>query len=187
MNLHSKIKKSRFILSCIFLSGYTAYTVYAVYYYRNFGNQLSIVLLTLISVAFVLSAIITFVSYRINLKDAPRPKVHRFLKMAKYLVQLISSAISLSLVISAVQNMNLFSLIIAGLSIPFLLWGLLVNVLAEYLERRFASLFRTKEFVRETPVDSEGNTIDLTNIIANVDGGASMRRMIAQKEKPPRH
>ena len=64
----------------IFLTGYTAYTVYAVYYYRTFANALSIVLLVLIGIAFGLSAFITFTSYRINLKDRPRPLVLRFIK-----------------------------------------------------------------------------------------------------------
>ena len=54
MSLRSTLNISRFVISCLFLTGYTAYTVYAVYYYRTFGNALSIVLLALIVASFVL-------------------------------------------------------------------------------------------------------------------------------------
>ena len=140
MSFSSKLKKSRFILSCIFLTGYTAYTVYAIYYYRTFANTLSIILLTLIGVAFGLSAFITFTSYRINLKP------------------------------------NLFSLIIAAISIPVLLWGLLVNVLAEFIDHIFAGGFGRRYFVPTLPRDANGNIIDLTEVIAKVDGAARQRK-----------
>ena len=39
MNISKRLKLSRFILSCIFLSGYAAYTVYAIYYYRNYEDS----------------------------------------------------------------------------------------------------------------------------------------------------
>ena len=176
MSFTSKLKKSRFILSCIFLTGYTAYTVYAVYYYRTFANALSIVLLVLIGIAFGLSAFITFTSYRINLKDRPRPLVLRFIKMTKYFIQLVTSAISLGLVLSAVHEPNLFSLIIAAISIPFLLWGLLVNVLAEFIDHIFAGGFGRRYFVPTLPRDANGNIIDLTELIAKVDGAARQRK-----------
>lgn len=183
MGFRAKIKKSRFILSCVFLTGYTAYTVYAVYYYRTFGNALSIALLSLIVTSFVLSATITFLSYRINLKDAPRPKLHRFIKMAKYITQLASTAISLSLVISAVHDTNVFSLIMAAISIPFLLWGLFVNVIVEYFDRKFAKGFGKKVFIPSRPLDDEGNELDLTSAISKMDGTASIKKA----KKKPRH
>lgn len=183
MGFRAKIKKSRFILSCVFLTGYTAYTVYAVYYYRTFGNALSIALLSLIVTSFVLSATITFLSYRINLKDAPRPKLHRFIKMAKYITQLASTAISLSLVISAVHDTNVFSLIMAAISIPFLLWGLFVNVIVEYFDRKFAKGFGKKVFIPARPLDDEGNELDLTSAISKMDGTVSVKKT----KKKPRH
>ena len=41
MSLKEKIKRSRFVLSCIFFAGYAAYAVYAAYYYRTFRNALA--------------------------------------------------------------------------------------------------------------------------------------------------
>lgn len=183
MGLKAKIKKSRFILSCIFLAGYTAYAVYAVYYYRTFGNALSIVLLALIATAVALSATITFLSYRINLKDAPRPKLHRFIKMAKYTAQLASTAISLVLVLSAVHSTNAFSLAMASISVPFLLWGLFVNVLVEYFDRKFAKGFGRKVFIPVPPQDEEGCPLDLSAAIAKVDGVSAARRAIKIKKR----
>lgn len=187
MSFSSKLKKSRFILSCIFLTGYTAYTVYAVYYYRTFANALSIILLVLIGVAFGLSAFITFTSYRINLKDRPRPLVLRFIKMTKYFIQLVTSAISLALVLSAVHEPSLFSLIIAAISIPFLLWGLLVNVLAEFVDRIFAGGFGRRYFVPVVPQDANGRPIDLTKVIANVDGAARQRKALERAARKKQH
>ena len=73
MSFRKKIKKSRFVLSCIFLCGYTLYTVYAVYYYLTIRNALSVVLLCLIAFALALSVFVTAVSYRINLMESPAP------------------------------------------------------------------------------------------------------------------
>ena len=137
MSLKEKIKRSRFALSCIFFAGYAAYAVYAAYYYRTFRNALSIALLALIAATFALTATVTFVSYRINLKNKPRPRLHRFIKIAKYISQLLSSAVTIGLLVTAVRNTNAFSLVIAVITIPFLLIGLFVNVLAEYFERRY--------------------------------------------------
>ena len=169
------------MISCVFLTGYTAYTVYAVYYYRTFANALSIALLVLIGVAFGLSAFITFTSYRINLKDRPRPLALRFIKMTKYFIQLVTSAISLALVLSAVHEPSLFSLIIAAISIPFLLWGLLVNVLAEFIDHIFANGFGRRYFVPSIPLDANGRPIDITAAIAQVDGAARYRKLMEQK------
>lgn len=181
MSFTQKLKISRFVVSCVFLTGYTAYTAYAVYYYRTFGNALSIALLVLIGVAFGLSAFITFTSYRINLKDRPRPLALRFIKMTKYFIQLVTSAISLALVLSAVHEPSLFSLIIAAISIPFLLWGLLVNVLAEFIDHIFAKGFGRRVFIPSVPTDASGQPIDLTAAIRKVDGAARYRKWMEQK------
>lgn len=97
-------------------------------------------------------------SYRINLMDKPRPALLRFVKMTKYAAQLTCSLVSLGFVLSAVQNFNPFSLIMAVISIPFLIWSIFVNVLAEYFERKFARGFGKKpisaispKIPRETP------------------------------------
>ncbi len=169
MNFRKKIKVSKFILSCIFLTGYAAYAVYALYYYLTFRSALGIALLCLIGVALTLSFVITFLSYRINLREAPRPKLHRFIKMAKYLVQLVCSAIALGFVFSAVHVTNVFSLIMASISIPFLIWSFFVNVIVEYFERKFASGFGKKVFVPQTPKDEEGNALDLSEVISQTN------------------
>ena len=170
MNFQIKIRKSRFILSCIFLTGYTAYTVYALYYYLTERSALGIVLLCLIGTAFVLSLIITFASYRINLKNKPRPKLHRFIKMAKYFVQIICSAISIGFVLSAVHSETTFSLIMAIVSLPFLVWSLFVNVIVEVYERKISKAFQRRKFIAVVPRDSVGEPIDVDRAIAEADG-----------------
>ena len=159
MNFQIKIRKSRFILSCIFLTGYTAYTVYALYYYLTERSALGIVLL-----------IITFASYRINLKNKPRPKLHRFIKMAKYFVQIICSAISIGFVLSAVHSETTFSLIMAIVSLPFLVWSLFVNVIVEVYERKISKAFQRRKFIAVVPRDSVGEPIDVDRAIAEADG-----------------
>ena len=183
MSFRKKIKKSRFVLSCIFLCGYTLYTVYAVYYYLTIRNALSVVLLCLIAFALALSVFVTAVSYRINLMDKPRPALLRFVKMTKYAAQLACSLVSLGFVLSAVQNFNPFSLIMAVISIPFLLWSIFVNVVAEYFERKFARGFGKKTYVCEPPKDSDGNPVDLSRTIARFDGAEKLRKMQKQAEK----
>ena len=183
MSFRKKIKKSRFVLSCIFLCGYALYTVYAVYYYLTIRNALSVVLLCLIAFALALSVFVTAVSYRINLMDKPRPALLRFVKMTKYAAQLACSLVSLGFVLSAVQNFNPFSLIMAVISIPFLLWNIFVNVVAEYFERKFARGFGKKTYVCEPPKDSDGNPVDLSRTIARFDGAEKLRKMQKQAEK----
>lgn len=170
MDFKNKIRKSRFVLSCIFLAGYAAYTVYALYYYLNWHSALGIVLLCLIGTALLLSATVTFISYRINLKNAPRPKLHRFIKMAKYAVQLISSGISVGFVLSAVHSETTFSLVMAIVSVPFLLWSLFVNVIAELFDRKISPSLARRRFVPMTPRSDTGEEIDLDRAIAAADG-----------------
>lgn len=183
MSFKKKIKTSKFIFSLIFLIGYAAYSAYAVYYYLTYRSALGIVLLCLIGVALALSVFVTFLSYRINLKNAPRPKLHRFIKMAKYFVQLVCSVTALGMVLSAVQNTNAFSLVMACISIPFLLWSLCVNLLAEYFERKFAAGFGKRVFVRVPAKDEEGNELDLEKTIAAVDGRRAADAFRPQKPR----
>ena len=96
---------------------------------------------------------------------------------------MVTSAISLGLVLSAVHEPSLFSLIIAAISIPFLLWGLLVNVLAEFVDRIFAGGFGRRYFVPTLPRDANGNIIDLTEVIAKVDGAARQRKELAKSTR----
>ena len=183
MGFKTKIKKSRFILSCIFLTGYAAYTAYALYYYLKFGTVLGILLLCLIGVALALSAVVTFLSYRINLKDAPRPKLHRFIKIAKYSIQLLCSAISLGFILSAVHTANLFSLIMVCVSFPFLLWSIFVNLVVEFFEHKFAGGFG-KQFYLPRRKDDDGNEIDMREVIRNVDATrSSVRRKTARERR----
>lgn len=184
MSLKKRIKVSRFILSCIFLAGYAAYTVYAIYYYRNYeDSRIGTILLCLIGSALALNVIITFVSYRINLMDKPRPKIHRFLKMAKYTFQLVGSAITVFTVVSTVQNLNVFSLIMSMLSIPFLLWSLFVNVLAELFDR-MRQKFGRRVYVAQEIKDGEGNALRVDDVIARVDAKENiLRQSIRPKDK----
>ena len=170
MGFKHKIRKSRFVLSCIFLTGYAAYAVYALYYYLNWHSALGVVLLCLIGTALLLSATVTFISYRINLKNAPRPKLHRFIKMAKYAVQLICSGISVGFVLSAVHSETTFSLVMAIISVPFLLWSLFVNVIAEFYDRKISPTLARRRYVPMTPRSDTGEEIDLDRAIAGADG-----------------
>ena len=179
-----RVKISRFVLSCIFLLGYAAYTVYAVYYYTRYeDSKIGTILLCLIGAALALNIFITIVSYRINLMDKPRPKLHRFIKMAKYLAQLASTAISLSLVLSAVHDTNVFSLIMAAVSVPFLIWGFFVNVIVEYFDRKFIRGFGKKVYIPAKPLDDEGNEIDMTRAIAEIDGVSAAKKAAGKNSR----
>ena len=132
MDLKKKIRISKFFISLGFSVGYAAYFAYSLYYYLTYRSGLGIALLCLIALALALSIVVTAVSYRINLKGARRPRAHRFVKIAKYSVQLLCSGLALAIVLSAVRNANAFSVIMACISIPFLLLSVCVNILAEY-------------------------------------------------------
>lgn len=182
MNVLRRIKLSRFILSCLFLTGYAAYTVYAVYYYRNYeDSRISTTLLCLVCAALALNIVITFVSYRINLKDKKRPKIHRFLKMAKYLCQLLASAITIALVFSAVENTSVFSLIMSAISVPFLIWSLFVNVIAELFDYTVRS-FGKKEYFQPPLKNEDGETVDVRTVISNVDATQNVIRQMSKKD-----
>lgn len=184
MSLMKRIKLSRFILSCIFLTGYSAYTVYAIYYYTHFeDSRIGTVLLCLIGAALALSVFITIVSYRINMMDKPRPKLHRFIKMAKYTFQLVASAITIFLVISTVQNTSVFSLIMSAISVPFLVWSLFVNVLAELFDYTFRG-FGKRVFEPQEVKNDEGETVDVRMLISNIDGTENTRAQMSKKKKP---
>ena len=187
MNFSQRLRLSRFILSCVFLTGYTAYTVYAVYYYTRFeDSRIGGTLLGLIGAALALSVFITIVSYRINLMDKARPKLHRFVKMTKYLLQLIASAITIFLVISTVQNTSVFSLIMSAISIPFLIWSFFVNVFAELLEHALGG-FGKKVYIRTPPVDEEGSPEDVRALIRSIDGHAHALEQMKKKQEPPKN
>ena len=181
MSFMKRVKISRFVLSCIFLLGYAAYTVYAVYYYTRYeDSKIGTILLCLIGAALALNIFITIVSYRINLMDKPRPKLHRFVKMTKYTFQLVASAITVFLVISTVQNTNVLSLIMACVSIPFLIWSLYVNVFAELFDR-FTAKFGKRHFEPQPVVNDEGETTDARTVISNIDGVQNVLRQMHKK------
>ena len=183
MSFMKRVKISRFVLSCIFLLGYAAYTVYAVYYYTRYeDSKIGTILLCLIGAALALNIFITIVSYRINLMDKPRPKLHRFVKMTKYTFQLVASAITVFLVISTVQNTNVFSIIMSFVSVPFLLWSLFVNVLAELFDHTFRG-FGKKVYEPQELCNEEGERVDVRAAISNVDGAQNTRRQMSKKKK----
>lgn len=166
MSFKKRIRRSKFIISLIFCIGYAAYFAYALYFYLTYRTGLGIALLCLIAVALALSVVVTAVSYRVNLKGAKKPRVHRFIKIAKYSVQLLCSGFALALVLSAVYSANVFSVIMACVSIPFLLLSLCVNVLAEYLQRKLAHGYGRRVFEPVAPKDEEGEPLDLNEAIS---------------------
>lgn len=164
MSFKKRFKKSKFIIACIYLAFYSAYATYAIIYYTSHRNWIGILLMTLISIALALSAVTTFLSYRVNLlNEKPSPFRH-FLKIAKYTAQLISSLITIFLVLSAVQNTNTFSLIMAIISIPTLVFSILVNVFANLWERKIKNGFGKKRFIPQPLLDDEGNELQLAEI-----------------------
>ena len=183
LSLRRKLKKSKFALSLLGFVGYALYTVYAVYYYLSSENALGIVLLCLIGVAFSLSVALILISYRVNLMEKPRPALLRFMKMAKYAVQLLCSLTSLGMLLTAVQNFNAFSLIMALISIPFLLWSIAVNILAEFLERKLKKGFGRRVYVREQPENEAGDPVDIDSVIKSVDGAQKLRRERERTER----
>lgn len=183
LSLRRKLKKSKFALSLLGFVGYALYTVYAVYYYLSSENALGIVLLCLIGVAFSLSVALILISYRVNLMEKPRPALLRFMKMAKYAVQLLCSLTSLGMLLTAVQNFNAFSLIMALISIPFLLWSIAVNILAEFLERKLKKGFGRRVYVREQPENEAGEPVDIDSVIKSVDGAQKLRRERERTER----
>ena len=183
LSLRQKLKKSKFALSLLGFVGYALYTVYAVYYYLSSENALGIVLLCLIGVAFSLSVALILISYRVNLMEKPRPALLRFMKMAKYAVQLLCSLTSLGMLLTAVQNFNAFSLIMALISIPFLLWSIAVNILAEFLERKLKKGFGRRVYVREQPENEAGEPVDIDSVIKSVDGAQKLRRERERTER----
>ena len=100
--------------------------------------------------------------------------------MAKYTFQLIASAITIFLVISTVQNTNVFSLIMACVSIPFLIWSLFVNVFAELFDR-FTAKFGKRHFEPRPVVNDEGETTDARTVISNIDGVQNVLRQMHKK------
>ena len=166
MSFKRKIRVSKFLISLGFSVGYAAYFAYALYFYLTYRTGLGIALLCLIAIALALSVVVTAVSYRVNLRGAKKPRVHRFIKIAKYSVQLLCSGFALGLVFSAVYAANVFSVIMACISIPFLLLSLFANVLAEYFQRKFADGYGRRVFVPVTPQDAEGEPLDLDEAIA---------------------
>lgn len=183
LGLKQKIKKSKFTLSFVGFTGYALYTAYAVYYYLSAGRALGIVLLCLIAVAFSLSVALVFISYRVNLMDKPRPALLRFMKTAKYAIQLLCSLTSLGMIITAVQSFNALSLIMALISIPFLLWSIAVNLVAEFVERKLKKGFGKRVYVRVPPKDEEGNPVDVEDAIARVDGARKLRQQREREER----
>lgn len=183
MDLKKKIRISKFFISLGFSVGYAAYFAYSLYYYLTYRSGLGIALLCLIALALALSIIVTAVSYRINLKGARRPRAHRFVKIAKYSVQLLCSGLALAIVLSAVRNSNAFSVIMACISIPFLLLSVCVNILAEYFERKYADGFGKRVYVPQTPTDGEGEKIDLDKAIAKA--GKNDAAAPKKKDRPP--
>ena len=167
MSFRKKLRTSKFIFSLAFSIGYTAYFAYALYFYLTYRSALGIALLCLIAVALALSAVVTAVSYRVNLRGAKKPRVHRFIKIAKYSAQLLCSGFTLALVLSAVYSANALSIVMACISIPFLTLSLFVNVLAEYLQRKFQHGFGRRVFVPSSPQNEEGEPIDLNQAIAS--------------------
>ena len=163
MNIKKQIKKSKFILACVYLFFYAVYTTYAAIYYARYKTTLGVLLIVCISTALLLTVFTTILSYRVNLLEEKPLSFQYLIKIAKYTAQLLASLTTVAMVFSAVQNTNAFSIIFAIASIPVLLFGILINVIANGIEKLLKK-FGKKHFIPQPLLDSEGNEILLEDI-----------------------
>lgn len=188
MRLRLHIKKTKFAFSCIMLFGYAAYTAYALYYFLAFEGPLGIALLALVGATLALTAVITFISYRVNLKDRPRPRIQRLIVIIKLTTQLAATALTVIFFITAAHQQAALPWIVSGISAAILLLNLSVNVLAALFRRKFPNGFGKKNFVRGALYDSDGEEADVTKIIAAVTPAhaKSGTETARSAEEPPR-
>lgn len=188
MRLRLHIKKTKFAFSCIMLFGYAAYTAYALYYFLAFKDPLGIALLALVGATLALTAVITFISYRVNLKDRPRPRIQRLIVIIKLTTQLAATALTVIFFITAAHQQAALPWIVSGISAAILLLSLSVNVLAALFRRKFPNGFGKKNFVRGALYDSDGEEADVTKIIAAVTPAhaRSGTETARSAEEPPR-
>lgn len=168
MRFRRHIKKTKFAFSCIMLFGYAAYTAYALYYFLAFETPLSIALLSLVGATLLLTAVITFISYRVNLKDRPRPRIQRLIKIAKLVTQLAATALTVIFFITAARQQSALPWIVSGISAAILLLSLSVNVVAAVIARRHPEGIGRKRFERGVLLNSDGEEEDLSKMIAAV-------------------
>ena len=135
MRFRRHIKKTKFAFSCIVLFGYAAYTAYALYYFLAFESPLGIALLALVGATLALTAVITFISYRVNLKDRPRPRIQRLIKIVKLTIQLAATALTVIFFVTAARQHSALPWIVSGISAAILLLSLSVNVIAAAIAR----------------------------------------------------
>ena len=183
MSFKKKVKLSKFVFACVYLSFYAAYAAYAIFYYKRYQNVLGILLISLVSLVLFLSAVTTFLSYRVNLlNERPSPFRH-VLKIVKYTAQLIASSVTIVMVLSAVQKPNTFSLVMAIVSVPALIVSILLNVIAKVWKRKKKNGFGKKNFIPQPLYDEEGNEITTGELNLIENERAAAFRYFAEKEK----
>ena len=174
MRFRRHIKKTKFAFSCIVLFGYAAYTAYALYYFLAFESPLGIALLALVGATLALTAVITFISYRVNLKDRPRPRIQRLIKIVKLTIQLAATALTVIFFVTAARQHSALPWIVSGISAAILLRSLSVNVIAAAIARKYPEGIGRKTFVRGTLLDGDGEEADVAKIIAAVRPSADV-------------
>ena len=174
MRFRRHIKKTKFAFSCIVLFGYAAYTAYALYYFLAFESPLGIALLALVGATLALTAVITFISYRVNLKDRPRPRIQRLIKIVKLTIQLAATALTVIFFVTAARQHSALPWIVSGISAAILLLSLSVNVIAAAIARKYPEGIGRKTFVRGTLLDGDGEEADVAKIIAAVRPSADV-------------
>ncbi len=168
MGFKRHINKTKFAFSCIMLFGYAAYTAYALYYFLAFESPLGIALLALVGTVLLLTAAITFISYRVNLKGKPRPRIRRLLVIVKLATQLAATALTVIFFLTAAHQHSALPWIVSGISAAILLLSLAVNVLAAAIERKHPEGLGKKTFIAGTYCGDDGEEGDLAAVIAAV-------------------
>ncbi len=164
MSFKRKIKKSKFTITCVYFALYALYAAYAIIYYARYKTALGVLLIISITATLIFTAATTFLSYRINLLDEKHSNLSYLIKIAKHTSQLLTSITTIAMVFSAVQNTNVFSLIFAIASIPTLTLGILINVIANRIEKKIKNGIGRVRFIPKPLLDDEGNEISLLDL-----------------------
>ncbi len=162
------LQRAKFAFSCIVLVGYAGYAAYALYYFLSFQTPLGTALLALVGAVLALTAAITFISYRVNLRGKPRPRWQRLLRIAKLTLQLAATALTVVFFVSAAHQQAALPWIVAGISAAITSMCLAVNIAAEVLARKYPQGLGKKRFVRGTLPDADGKQADIAQIVANI-------------------
>lgn len=167
-DMKRRIGKLKFALSCAVLIGYAAYTAYALYYYLAFATPLGTALLALVGATLALTATVTVISYRVNLRGKPRPRARRLIMIGKLTLQLAATALTVIFFITAARLQEPLPWVISGISAATVLIALAANIGAEIVARKFPDGIGKKVFLPGRLQDEDGEEADISRIIAAV-------------------